>query len=102
MNKLVLSVFCGCTLIAGPIYVVGTTTPATGNGLPFGDPNANIGVGTPPLVRYQQVYASSALPGVIDITGVLFYNTQFRPGLDSITSGTYTIALSTTTKAVGG
>ena len=85
----------------GNIITVGTTAAGTGNCLPFGCPNTDVGLGAP-ILEYQQVYSASAFSGAMLINGVVFYNTQFRPGLDSITSGSYLITLSTTTKAVGG
>jgi hypothetical protein len=83
------------------VLIVGTTSPGTGNCLPFGCPNSNIGLGAP-LLEYQQVYSSAAFTGPVTITGILFYNTQDLPGVNSITSGTYTLSLSTTSKAVSG
>lgn len=50
--------------------------------------------------RYQQVYAASVFTGPITITDITFYNSKGAPG--TISPGTYTFHLSTTSKAVDG
>ncbi|HEV2494198.1 MAG TPA: hypothetical protein VG204_14120 [Terriglobia bacterium] len=66
-----------------------------GNCIPFGCP-AQFGTTT-----YQQVYASNALPGVVNITGIDFLNTQLLNGAVPA-GGTYALSLSYTAKSPGG
>ena len=97
--------FAACALAlaapgwAGAVVIVGATNLGVGNCVPFGCPNSNIGFGAP-LLEYQQVYTNTAFSGPVTITSILFYNTQQQPGVNPITSGTDTLSLSTTSKAV--
>src|SRR3954452_4643954 len=71
--------------------IVGDPTGA-GNCIPFGcnfwEP------------EYQQVYASTDFPSQLTITGLTFYNSG--PFSSGFNGGTYTLALSSTSKAVNG
>jgi hypothetical protein len=51
-------------------------------------------------IRYQQVYASTAFPSILNIADIEFYDRNF--GSAVVSSGTYEIHLSTTSKAVNG
>jgi hypothetical protein len=46
--------------------------------------------------EYQQVYESSAFPGAIVITGLVFFNTSHDSDVSQMNSGNWTISLSTT------
>lgn len=63
--------------------------PGQGNYYPFGGYSG----------RFQEVYTASAFPGTITIRALKFYNTQATLGATSLPSGTWTVALSTTTSA---
>ncbi len=77
-------------LCAAPAFadqVIGLPAdPGKGNCIPF---NCFIG-------EYQQVYTASAFSGPITIHDLEFYNTQFNSGTTSMSSGNWSIALSTT------
>ena len=81
--------FSVCALLAASAradFIIGLPAdPGTGNAFPFGFYNA----------EYQQVYTSSEFPGIVTITDLEFFNTQFNSGTSSL-SGTFTISLSTT------
>jgi hypothetical protein len=63
------------------------------NSFPFGGPVSGF-----PGTRYQQVYNANLFPGSITISGITF----FHLGSGFIDTGTYTLDLSTTSKAVNG
>ena len=93
MRKLLLIV-CAVGLTAMRASADGTliaNSPAdsgTGNCYPFGCPYD---------AEYQQVYANSQFTvGTFTITKLVFYNTQRNGGAATLTSGTWTISLSTT------
>ena len=81
--------FSVCALLAASAradFIIGLPADAgTGNLYPFGQYAA----------EYQQVYTSSQFPGIVTITDLEFFNTQFNSGASSLV-GTYTISLSTT------
>jgi len=60
---------------------------STGNAYPFGSFYSG---------QYQQVYTASAFSGPITISDLEFFNTQSDSGATSMTSGNWTISLSTT------
>jgi hypothetical protein len=76
---------------ASTITIGAPPDPSTGNCVPFGCAFGTI---------YQQVYNSTLFPGPIAITGITFFSIQNPGGV--IAPGTYTISLSTTSKAVNG
>ena len=71
--------------------------PADSNCYQFGCNDSGITSGQ--SIEYQQVYASSAFSGPINITSLTFYD-AITPG--NVISGNYAIYLSTTSAAVGG
>jgi hypothetical protein len=79
--------------VARAQVTVGTATPGAGNCFPFGCDRD--------LMRYQQVYVSSAFSGPIDIATLTFFHTQFNVGNGEIAPGTYTIFLGTTDRGAG-
>jgi len=83
----------GASLQAGTL-VLGQPG-ATGNCDPFGCP-AFFGLGT-----YQQVYASTAFPGAIDIDDLTFYQALVLDNGGKPGGGTYTLSLSYTSDAPG-
>ena len=91
MKKLLSAlVHCLWFVCATPVFadqIVGLPAdPGTGNYYPFGGYSG----------RYQQVYSSKAFAGAITITALEFFNTQATLGATNMPSGTWTIALSTT------
>lgn len=52
--------------------------------------------------EYQQAYDKSAFSGPITITGLEFFNTQYNSGATAMSSGTWTISLSTIAAGPGG
>ena len=60
--------------------------PNQGNYYPFGGYQG----------RFQEVYTARAFPGTLTIKTLKFYNTQASMGATSLPSGSWTIALSTT------
>ena len=93
-------VFCsvlisfGFSLQASNLLIGEPALVATGNCDPFGCPGF-FGLGT-----YQQVYASSAFSGEVNITGLTFYDEQVQNG-GVPASGTYTLAFSYSSNSVG-
>jgi hypothetical protein len=77
---------------AGTLVVGAPADPGSGNCFPFGCSSWE--------PEYQQVYASTDFTGPLTITGLVFYNTQYILG--PANTGTYTIALSTTSAPVDG
>ena len=67
--------------------------PSNGNCIPFGCPSS---FGT---TTYQQAYTSTAFPGLFDIGGIDFFQTQFVQGVPA--GGTYTIDFAYTSNSVG-
>ncbi len=96
MRAFLITVSLVALSLAAPVHagiLVGAPPdPETGNCIPFGCTLSAI---------YQQVYNSNAFPGAITITGLTFFHTQYAPGGD-LNTGTYTVSLSTTSKAVDG
>lgn len=93
MKRTLATLLCVGLLAAIPaaasVYIVGQPAdPGEGNCYPFGCAyNA----------EYQQVYTHSLFTtGALTITGLQFYNTQFDSGATAMNTGTWTIALSTT------
>jgi len=85
-----------CLSVRGNTVVLGNPPMlGTGNCDPFGCP-AFLGVTT-----YQQVYAATAFPGLIDIDGLTFYQGQVHNPLAAPAGGTYTLSLSYTSLAPG-
>jgi hypothetical protein len=79
-------------VLADTIIIGNPPDPGSGNSYPFGAAyNA----------EFQQVYASSAFSGAIQITDLYLYNTQYDSGAFQTPSGTYTVSLSTTSAGVG-
>jgi hypothetical protein len=68
---------------------------ADGNCLPFSCP---LGYG---LTTFQQVYANTAFPAAVDISGIEFFDTQLFNGQTTLAGGSYTLDLSVTSQAVG-
>jgi hypothetical protein len=82
---------------AHALIIGGPGTPNDGNCFPFGC-NAPVDWGT----EYQQVYASTDFSGTIAIRSISFYDHNFDSGLAAtLETGTFTISLSVTSKAVG-
>lgn len=79
-------------LCAGPAFsdeIIGLPPdPGAGNCYPFGCAYNG---------EYQQVYTASAFTGPITIKDLEFFNTQENKGATTMNSGSWTIALSTTT-----
>ena len=76
-----------CAVPAFADQVIGfPADPGTGSFFPFGFYNG----------EYQQVYTAGAFSGPITITKLEFFNTQFNSSATAMSSGTWTIALSTT------
>jgi len=73
--------------------IVGLPADPGGNCYPFGC------AFTPVPSVYQQVYNSNNFSGSITITGLTFFRTTTPLG-GNLNTGTYTISLSTTSKAV--
>ncbi len=96
MKKLLLCLALAGLLVvpamADTLIIGNPPDPGSGNSFPFG---------TAYNAEYQQVYASSAFSGAIQITDLYLYNTQFDSGATSTPSGTYTVSLSTTSAGVG-
>jgi hypothetical protein len=86
---LCISLLCAVPVVADQIIGL-PADPGAGNIYPFG---------TAYNAEYQQVYTASAFaPGPITITNLEFFSTQFNSGATSMPTGTWTIALSTTSK----
>jgi hypothetical protein len=86
-----------CLAWAAPVgasVLIGTPADFPGNCAPFG---CTLGEST----RYQQVYNSTNFSGPINITGITFFHTVSEDS-GILNSGTYTVRLSTTSKAVNG
>jgi hypothetical protein len=81
-----LCALCFAALPASAGLVVGLPAD-TNNSFPFGSAYAG---------EYQQVYTSSVFSGPVLITSLAFYNTEYDSGATSMTSGLWTISLSTT------
>jgi hypothetical protein len=77
---------------AHALVIGGPGDPGNGNCFPFGCSDW--------APDYQQVYNSSDFPGTISISEVSFYNNNLPGG--ALNGGTYSISLSTTSKAVNG
>jgi len=87
LSALVQCVSFVCAVHAFADQIVGLPAdPGTGNFYPFGGYSG----------RYQQVYNSKAFSGAITINALEFFNTQGNSGATNMPSGTWTIALSTT------
>jgi hypothetical protein len=89
-----VTVTVGFLVSAGPStatadVIVGAS--GGGNCAPFGCPFS--------ISHFQQVYAASAFPGIIDI-GSISFSPVFVRGVGTYAQGTYTVSLGTTTKAV--
>ena len=82
---LCVSLVCAVHAFADQIIEL-PADPGQGNYYPFGGYSG----------RYQQVYTSKAFSGAITISALEFFNTQGNSGATSTPSGTWTIALSTT------
>ena len=92
---MLFSVLClGWTATAGASVIIGTPADFPGNCAPFG---CVLGDST----RYQQVYNSSSFAVPINITGITFFHTVSND-TGVLNGGTYTVRLSTTSKAVNG
>lgn len=89
---LLVALFAGLTSVAGASVLIGTPADFPGNCAPFG---CTLG----PSTRYQQVYDSASFSGPINITGITFFHTVSNDS-GILNSGTYTVRLSTTSKAV--
>ncbi len=91
MHKAVLVLAALVSVPAHASVLVGS--PANSNNcFPFGCPDGNI---------YQQVYNGTNFGGTITITGLTFFHTVIAGG-NNLNTGTYTISLSTTSRAVNG
>ena len=71
---------------------VGVADPNTGNSIPFGTST----FGT----EYQQIYSSTAFPGLFTISSLDFFHTQFFPGSGTYAPGTYNIFFGTSTSPI--
>lgn len=91
-----VSILCVAVLAAIPAFagiIILGQPPDQGNGncFPFG-----CAYGFGDTAEYQQVYSSTQFSGSITITALQFFNTQINSGATEMNSGTWTIALSTT------
>jgi hypothetical protein len=82
----VVALFCQVPAFADQIIGL-PADPNSGNEFPFGFAYSG---------EYQQVYTASAFSGPLTITNLEFYNTQLDSAATAMNSGTWTIALSTT------
>jgi len=82
-----IALLCAAPAFSNQIIGLPADT-GTGNCYPFGCSYSG---------EYQQVYTANAFsPGPITITDLEFFNTMYNSGATSMNSGTWTIALSTT------
>jgi Putative Ig domain len=94
LREILGTAFLTCTLQAASVVVGLPPVTGTGNCDPFGCPTF-FGLGT-----YQQVFASSAFSGPIDIAQLTFADSQVsNNGLPA--QGTYTLSFAYTSKAPG-
>jgi hypothetical protein len=83
---LCISLLCAVPALADQIIGL-PADPNTGNCYPFGCAYSG---------EYQQVYTAGAFSGPITINDLEFFNTSYNAGATTMNSGTWTIALSTT------
>lgn len=88
LKVLTVSAALFCAFPAFADQIIGLPAdPGGGNCFPFGCSYSG---------EYQQVYTASAFSGPITIRDLEFFNTSFNSNATSMNSGTWTIALSTT------
>ncbi|WP_237218165.1 PEP-CTERM sorting domain-containing protein [Rugosibacter aromaticivorans] len=81
------ALLCAAPAFSNQIIIGLPADASTGNCFPFGCSYSG---------EYQQVYTASAFSGPITIMDLEFFNTSYNSGATSMNSGTWTIALSTT------
>jgi hypothetical protein len=85
-----ISVFFVIASTAAANVIVGSPAESgNGNCIPFG---CDVSFG---ITQYQQLYSASDFSGVLNITGLTFFDTQDAGAGSSLDNGTFTVSLST-------